>query len=477
MEKLKKKYRELSLPQKTALWFAICQFLQKGIGMLTTPIFTRLLATSEYGIASTFIAWTSVISPVITLSTWRGMMNLFSKDEDREEVLASNISMSFVISLLFSSIIMVFQNAIIEKTSMSLTFLWLVVLHSIAQNIIYAWNTKLQYEYHFKPLIIVTLINTAITAFGGAGCVYFISRTAISKIAPQALCSIAIVAWIVLAYRKSISRSFNKRIWLFSLGFSVPLIPHYLSEVVLQSSDRIMISEMCSSSDVAIYSIAYSVGNLIFLAIGAVNTSFVPYQYQKIKDHDYNKLANVTNYIIAFVAVVMVFIMLFGKEIILIFGGVKYLDSVDVIYPICLGVFFNYVFQVFARVQEYFEQKHTIVLASIFCAILNIVLNYYFIQIFGYRAAAYTTFVCYFIFCILHYCFYRMCCKKNIGQEIYDVKGLSLISLVLTVATVIIKFLNEIMLIKYLVLFSTVLLIIIFKKKIVTIINILRGAK
>lgn len=471
VSKLFKNYQELSKPKKTTIWFGICQFLQKGIGMLTTPIFTRFLSTSEYGTASNFIAWTNIVTPVITLSTWRGMMNLFAKDEDRDDVFSSCITMSIIISLAFSFIIIVFQDFIVEKTSINSIFLWLVVIYGVSQNIIFAWNTKLQYEYNFKPLIICTLVNTAITAFGGALFVLLISRTAISKITPQVLASLGVVFWIIISCRKSFRCFYNKSIWRFSFGFSLPLIPHYLSEVVLQSSDRIMIGSICSSSDVAIYSIAYSVGNLISLAIGAVNTSFVPYQYQKIKEQDYKRLSVVTNYIISFVAIVMVLIMMFGREIVLIFGGMKYIESVELIYPICLGVFFNYLFQIFARVQEYYEQKYTITIASVSCAILNILLNYYFIKLYDYRAAAYTTFVCYFIFCILHYFFYRMCCKKNLRQEIYDIKGLVVISVLLIFSSIIIYFLNKIVILKYMILCMVIFMLFISKNKILIVIK------
>lgn len=49
MNKLLVKYRSIPVQVKASLWFLICAFLQKGISFITTPIFTRLLSTSEYG--------------------------------------------------------------------------------------------------------------------------------------------------------------------------------------------------------------------------------------------------------------------------------------------------------------------------------------------------------------------------------------------------------------------------------------------
>ena len=43
------KYRKCSVQVKASFWFLICAFFQRGISVITTPIFTRLLSTAEYG--------------------------------------------------------------------------------------------------------------------------------------------------------------------------------------------------------------------------------------------------------------------------------------------------------------------------------------------------------------------------------------------------------------------------------------------
>lgn len=128
-------------------------------------------------------------------------------------------------------------------------------------------------------------------------------------------------------------------------------------------------------------------------------------------------------------------------------------------------------FQSFARVQEYFVQKHTIVIASVSCAALNIILNYIFIEIFGYQAAAYTTFVCYFVFCFLHYLFYRMVCKKNIGQEIYDIRGLAAISAALIFISVIIGMISEMFILKYVIMLLLLGLAFVYRNRIIGLIK------
>lgn len=469
MEQLIKKYKELPLPLKATVWFAVSQILQRGIGLMTTPFFTRLLSKEEYGYIGTFLSWSDVLIVLLTLSSWRGMMNLFAKDKEKNIVLSAVIKQSAIIFLFWCLIFALLQNRLSQMLSMSQLMLWMLLLYSFSQNIMFAWTIKNQYEYNYIPIVAVSLAYTALSAFGGLASVLLTSPTAEARLVPQVFSLFAIVLWIIVShgFKVKVNADTLKEIWVFCLGFAVPLLPHYLSEIVLQSSDKIMISKLCGRSEVAVYTIAYTVGNLIQVIISSINSAFASYQYQKIKSGEYDVLAKNTNIIIAFIAFCLCLLMMFSREIVYIFGGAKYAESNALIIPIALGIFFNYVFQLFARVQEYYEQKHTIVFASVSCACLNILLNYVFIKKYGYSAAAYTTFFCYFTFCFLHYVFYKTVCVKNLKRGIYDVKSLALISAVLAAASVFIKITEDLYFIKYIILAAATVFAFIFKKHII----------
>lgn len=465
---LKEKYNNMSLPFRATIWFAFCQILQKGISVLTTPFFTRLLSTEQYGLVSTFNSWESIFSILIMFSTYKCLLNLCTKYENQEEILAGITGLNLTLSIVWIVIFGVFRVELAQIMGMSVTLVLCLLFLCLSQNFIICWTVVNQYSYKYKKVVCVTLLYTLVSVAGGLISVAFYRSSAEAKIVPQTVCSLLIGLILLIVIFKRGKIFFNKSYWKFALLFSIPLLPHYLSEIILQSSDRIMINSMCGTSEVAIYSLAYTVGSAIGLVTGAINSAFAPYQYQKIKSQEYDDLAKNTNYIIAFIAGCLCLIMLFGREIVLILGGSKYLDSINLIIPICLGAFFNYIFQLFARVQEYFEQKITIVIASVFCAGLNICLNYFGIKKFGYSAAAYTTFICYFVFCFIHYLFYKIACKRNIHREIYNIKGLIIISALLIIFSALIWFINDYFYIKYIIL-ALVIIVTILKRKTITI--------
>ena len=48
MKQILRKFNRLSLPAKASLALVFSQLVQKGLSIITEPIYTRLLNTSEY---------------------------------------------------------------------------------------------------------------------------------------------------------------------------------------------------------------------------------------------------------------------------------------------------------------------------------------------------------------------------------------------------------------------------------------------
>ena len=74
MNKIIQKYKNSNVAIKAALWFTICNLLQKGITMISMPIFTRLLSTEQYGVLTIYNSWYSIISIIVTLNLAGGVI-------------------------------------------------------------------------------------------------------------------------------------------------------------------------------------------------------------------------------------------------------------------------------------------------------------------------------------------------------------------------------------------------------------------
>ena len=111
------------------------------------------------------------------------------------------------------------------------------------------------------------------------------------------------------------------------------------------------------------------------------------------------------------------------------------MEAIWVMPPISLSVYYMFMYNLFSNFEFYFEKPYYVSAATFIGAGLNVILNYIFIQMFGYVAAGYTTLICYFAFCVAHYCFMRIVLKKEcIDTRVYSIKVIAAISLAVTAA-------------------------------------------
>ena len=93
----------------------------------------------------------------------------------------------------------------------------------------------------------------------------------------------------------------------------------------------------------------------------------------------------------------LVEVMIFGEYVIRIFTSEIYLDSTFVLSVSSIGIVFAGYINYTNKPWEMKKKSWMIALFSLIGAVLNIILNIVFVPIFGYKAAAVTTIVSYFI--------------------------------------------------------------------------------
>lgn len=72
MKKLHAKYKNLTIVAKATLWYTIANILVKGVALLSTPIFTRVMTEEQYGTYTVFQSWYSIIIIFTSLNIFLG---------------------------------------------------------------------------------------------------------------------------------------------------------------------------------------------------------------------------------------------------------------------------------------------------------------------------------------------------------------------------------------------------------------------
>ena len=429
------KYRSMAVQAKASIWYTICNFFQKGISFIAVPIYVRLLTTDEYGDWSVFQSWRDILIIFASLNLFSGVYTktLVDNKDDRDRYTSSMQGLGTIVSLgLFVIYFLTHDwcNRIIglETPYMMLLFLYFIVYPAFS-----FFLTRQRVEYKYKPMVIVTIIISLLTP-GVSILLLLKTDLRTNAVILGYLLVQSGIGLIFYVYHFWKGKCFyHKDYWVYASKFNIPLIPHYLSLIVLGQSDRIMIKHYCGESDAGIYSFAYQIASAINALILAINGSRVPWTYEQLRIKVYNKLKGITNTLVLMMAGMVLFVALISPEIIKIIGTADYQIAVYVIPVVTLGVYYTFVYDLYASIEFYFGATKYVMYASVTGALLNIVLNAIFIPKYGFIAAAYTTLVCYFIFMIVHYLFSKKVLRQQqIEDPIYDNKMVFFLSGLLT---------------------------------------------
>ena len=221
-----------------------------------------------------------------------------------------------------------------------------------------------------------------------------------------------------------------------SLAISIPLIGYNIAGQVLNVSDRMMIGRLVNNSAVGIYSTLYTVSSLSLLVWQAINASFVPYLFQNIDKKEHN-IKQISNMLLEAYAVIAVLLTFFAPEIVKILATKEYYEAIYIMPSIAAGVFFTSYANLYSNIAVYYKESKYVMYPAIVAAILNLVLNFVFIKMFGYMAAAYTTLFSYIILAILQVIWSAKVCKENNNDinNIYDNRRMLLLAIVTTVVS------------------------------------------
>lgn len=463
----------MSKTVKASIWFIGCNVLQKGISFITTPIFTRIMTTEQFGLYNTYLSWLGIFTVFCTLNMSTCVyINAISKndnEEERDRLGLSYLSLTFVITVVLLGVYLLFARFVNPIIGLPTGMFVLMFIDLFLQQPIGFWTVKQRYQYKYVLLVIVTMGSTVVNALAGILFVLAVKETqeAFARILSVILVEVVFGGGCYIYYMLRSHRLFSVRDWKHALRVQLPLVPHGLSITILSSADRIMINSMVGASAAGIYSVAYSVGLITKTFKDSIVEAIKPWVYEEIKKNRVEEVRRMIKSIIWIWALIAFTIMALGPEIILLMGGVKYYEAVNVIPPVIASTFFTFLFNIFVMFELYYEQVFKIMAASVIGAVLNIVLNFLLIPVLGYVVAGYTTLICYILFCAAHYVIVRNICKKKMNtKNIVSVSFLVVISLIVLAAVGLFLILYQHPLIRYAVLLGLVIIAFVLRKSI-----------
>ena len=427
---------------KTAILNTVAHCISLVVGMIMIPIVTRVLSTEQMGIANTFISTRNTVVIIITCSVYAYVHKAMIEFKDEKKSYIFSIIVFSILAVVISFCIsLIFKEKLMKLLSLdNFLYYWLFIsclgfaLYSIAD-----YYCIFQNKYYIVAMIVLSV--GPISQFLSVGLSYvlendkYIGRV-IGLDFVYLLVAVCLIVWMFVGRRPKFKTKYVKT----TLAFTIPIIPHLLSQMVLTQCDLVMISYFCGSSKSGIYSMGHTVGFLALTVMSQIMASWSPWVYRRMEDKEFKTIFDNSKLIVLVGAFISIGLLTISTELIKIFLTDVYSPCIYIVPTLVVAMFFQFIY-IFVYDFQFFNKKaKSIAASSIVAAIFNLITNYIFIPKFGFLAAGFTTLASYFVLLMINYFF-----TVRIGiNKVYDIKQLFAWTIVVGVyALICVKLKNE----------------------------------
>lgn len=406
INKFSNNMRRESVANRTVL-YVVSQIILQGITALSLPIFTRLLTTEQNGITSVYATWVSILAILISLqmnSVFLVAKVRYSSKEDFRKYEANACLLSVMVLLFSVVLVLIFPKTLNRFFELPTMYIVIMLLNAYgmgcahAQSSIYVMDKRPIPDILLSIALSVSMCLLSIVLIKTMqGC------EAYARIWGLSIPYMVVAGIYTLFNLKNIKRCVNKEMLCYSLKLSLPLIFSGISVMILNQSDRVMISKMVDNSKAGIYSVCYSVATPVLALKTAFGRSWISDYYEKLKagNKETQIKSDARRYLFIFTCLTCGY-MLVSPEALKILASSDYYAGIPIISVVVLGCYFMFLFSFPQDYELYCQKTKMIGFTSTVAALLNVLLNVCFIPRYEIMGAAVATAISYFSLFLIH---------------------------------------------------------------------------
>lgn len=378
--------------------YTVTSILVGGINFFLMPLFTFYLTTEDFGYYSLITSYVSFLTPVLLLGVV-GISTIEYYKLDKQEFrryLGSALIFPSLLFVVFSITAFLFTEELSIYTG--IPSLWILLLPLMSYVGVYYQLMSSFYQLQEKP-VFYGILNISYILLGAGIALVFIVQMNFNfegRLFGLLISSVlfAFLSLALLLKSGLLSFNTNTKYIKSALKHGMPLIPHSISFMVIDLSDRIFIAEMVGVDELGIYNIGYQLGVVLLVIINAFVQGYSPFLFQMLEQDKHQskiKLVRVSYLFIISLFVILAGICILNPYIFKYFIDEKFHGGMKYVFWVGLGYIFLGMYKMIVGV--IFFQKKTLILSylSYLNVFVNLALNYFLILEFGAIGAAYAT--------------------------------------------------------------------------------------
>lgn len=392
---------------KAGIGYVIGNILIKGLSFLTLPLFARLMSTADYGLYTTYVSYESILALILGLGLYVSFKAAKIEFRDRiDAYLSTTLMLPLLASLAVVAVSMPFmkQIAVWGGFDSNKWVVILMILQAWSSSVINVYNCRVSLDFSYKSYILLSVIST----IGNVGLSLVLILTLnrdnpfLGRVLGTSIPYIVIGIFLVILFFYREKPTYNREYIKFGLRYSLPLIPHGLSQQILSQFGKIVIQRKVGNDAAGIYGFAYTIALIPQIIVSSLDNAWGPWFFQKYEKRQIEEIKARTCQYVALFSCAVVGLFAVSSEIVKIMGGQSYWRAIDIVCPAILGVYFTFLYTIPVQIEYYHKKTKYIAIGTMVAALFDILACSILIPQYGYKCAVYITVVTYVLYFVAH---------------------------------------------------------------------------
>jgi len=387
------------------------------VGLISFPLFTRLLSVADYGLMSLVLKVVGVFAVLSKVGVQNSLLRFWdehtvSREPERLQRFFSTlffgtVGTAFSATVLFALGVWVMPVTLVAETTKQLLLLAAALI--FFRGVFSLLAAFMRVEEKTKTYNILDVAQKAGTIVAACALFFAWRRNAQAFIAGTVVTEglvVVLFTLILVRHEHLAPRLFEAEVFRQAVLFGLPLIVYEFSSIILDSGDRILVQHYMGPVQLGYYSAAYNISSYLETALTVpLSLAMVPI-YMKIwvnkgKEATAEFLRQALWLFLLVSVGILTAVMLTSADAVTVMASTKY-QAAHRLLPLLVAGLLVYAAHIFLSAGLIiFKRTVTAAKIVILACVLNMVMNVILIPRLGLFAAALTTFLSYVFFVVL----------------------------------------------------------------------------
>lgn len=377
--------------------YTISGVFSKCVSFLLLPIYTIFLSPEDYGIKDLILGFNSMVTYLMLLSLDSALMRFHVDCKDDKKKLQALFSTVFwfvsAFSIAITVLCLIFNSYVTSWLLEGISFFPYVVLGLVILvfNVLQTLHRRfLEATLQGVKQTVISIIGVVGTAFFTLLFISFFSVGVTGALGAMALVNLGYVVYMIIDLGKNaiLRLTFDVKLLAKCLKYSLPLVPHNMSNYIATFFSRVLLNISTGLSSVGLYSVAVQFASVIDTFQDSVGHAYRPWLNNILKNENqvnYRKrIKAVSSLLVTGYGFIFILFALFSEELILVMIANSYHEAWKLIPPLVIAYSINVIYYFYIYQCMYFHDTNKMIfVVSILGSLLSVIISYLVVPFWG----------------------------------------------------------------------------------------------